>query len=95
VLARWLHIEDVPPDPAAWNVIVRGAPKLAATLRENRDVAGLFKDLATLRVDRGLLSDVEDLCWKGPTSDFPEVCARLDAPGLAARAEALAAKSSG
>ncbi len=95
VLARWLHIEDVPPDPAAWEVTVRGAPKLAATLRENFDDAGLFKDLATLRVDRGLLPNVEALCWKGPTSEFDEVCERLDAPGLVARAEALAARSSG
>jgi hypothetical protein len=95
VLARWLHIEDVPPDPAAWEVTVRGAPKLAATLRENFEDAGLFKDLATLRVDSGLLPDVEALCWRGPTSGFDEVCARLDAPGLAVRAQALAAKSSG
>ncbi|HUE08319.1 MAG TPA: 5'-3' exonuclease H3TH domain-containing protein [Acidimicrobiales bacterium] len=95
VLARWLHIEDVPPDPAAWEVTVRGAPKLAATLRENLDDAGLFKDLATLRVDRGLLPNVEALCWNGPTPEFDAVCARLDAPGLAARAQALAAKSSG
>jgi 5'-3' exonuclease len=95
VLARWLHIEDVPLDPAAWEVTVRGAPKLAATLRENFEDAGLFKDLATLRVDRGLLRNVGALCWKGPTSEFDQVCARLDAPGLAARAQALAAKSSG
>ena len=33
VLARWRHIEDIPGDPADWDVTVRGAAKLAATLR--------------------------------------------------------------
>jgi 5'-3' exonuclease len=94
VLARWLHIEDVPSDPGAWGVTVRGAPKLAATLRENFDDAALFKDLATLRVDRTLLPSVGALCWSGPTPEFDGVCASLDARGLAARAHALADKLS-
>ena len=34
VLARWRHIEDIPGDPADWDVTVRGAAKLAATLQE-------------------------------------------------------------
>jgi len=91
VLARWRQLEDIPPDPADWEVRVRGAAKLAVTLREHRDDALLFKQLATLRVDRSLLARVEDLRWRGPTSDFARVCAGLDAPGLARRAEALAA----
>lgn len=91
VLARWLHIEDVPHDPEEWEVMVRGAPKLAATMRENFDKALLFKDLATLRVDRSLLSGVSELRWSGPTSEFDDVCDRLDAVGLAKRAHALAA----
>ena len=32
VLARWRHIEDIPADPGAWDVTVRGAAKLATTL---------------------------------------------------------------
>jgi 5'-3' exonuclease len=92
VLARWIHIEDVPIDPEAWDVTVRGAPKLAATLRANADLAGLFKDLATLRVDRSLLPGVDALTWEGPTPEFDDVCSRLDAPGLATRAHALAEK---
>ena len=89
VLARWLHIEDIPPDPGAWEVTVRGAPKLSATLREDLDNAILFKDLATLRVDRSLLPSVDALCWKGPTPEFDDVCERLDATALAARAHAV------
>jgi 5'-3' exonuclease len=91
VLARWSHIEDIPPDPADWDVTVRGAAKLAATLEQSRDDGMLFKRLATLVVDRSLLGGVEDLRWRGPTSDFERVCADIDAPGLGRRAEALAA----
>jgi 5'-3' exonuclease len=91
VLARWVHIEDIPADPAAWDVAVRGAPKLATTLEQSRDDARLFKELATLRVDRSLLAGVDELRWRGPTAAFGEVCAVLDAPGLARRADALAA----
>ena len=91
VLARWLHIEDIPPDSEEWEMSVRGAPKLAATLRENFDNALLFKDLATLRIDRALLPGVGELRWNGPTPEFDDVCNRLDAAAVAKRAHALAA----
>ena len=91
VLARWNHLEDIPADPGDWDVTVRSAAKLATTLQECHDEARLFKDLATLRIDRALLGSVEELRWQGPTSDFAQVCADLDAPGIARRAEALAA----
>ena len=91
VLARWSHIEEIPPDPGTWEVTVRSAAKLATTLQECREDALLFKDLATLRIDRSLLGSVGDLRWRGPTSDFAQVCADLDAPGLRRRADALAA----
>jgi 5'-3' exonuclease len=91
VLARWGHIEDIPADAGDWDVTVRGAAKLATTLREGREDARLFKELATLRIDRGLLAAVDELRWQGPTADFAAVCAAMDAPGIARRAEALAA----
>jgi len=91
VLARWDHIEDIPGDPADWDVTVRGAAKLAATLRECREDAVLFKELATLRIDPSLLGRAEDLRWHGPTSEFARICAEIDAPGLFRRAEALGA----
>jgi 5'-3' exonuclease len=90
VLARWLHIESIPPDPKEWGVDVRGAAKLASTLQSNYDDALLFKQLATLRVDPSLLASVDDLLWRGPTDAFAAVCDVLDAPRLASRAEALA-----
>jgi 5'-3' exonuclease len=91
VLARWTHLEDIPPDPAAWGVTVRSAAKLATVLEECHEDALLFKDLATLRIDRSLLGTVEDLRWRGPTSEFARLCDDMDAAGLARRAEALAA----
>ncbi|HWF16038.1 MAG TPA: 5'-3' exonuclease H3TH domain-containing protein [Acidimicrobiales bacterium] len=90
VLARWVHLEDIPADPDGWEVVVRGAKKLATTLRDGFDNALLFKDLATLRVDRALLENVDELRWDGPTDEFGQVCARLDAAGLAKRAETVA-----
>ena len=90
VLARWGHLEDIPEDPADWDVTVRGAAKLSATLRASYDDALLFKDLATLRQDRALLSSVHDLRWTGPSEALADTCEELDAPGLARRARALA-----
>ena len=92
VLARWGHLEQIPADPAAWDVAVRGAPKLAAALVDGRDDALLFKRLATLRVEPQLLADVDELRWTGPTDAFAEVAEVFDAPSLAKRAEALAAE---
>jgi 5'-3' exonuclease len=91
VLARWTHLEDIPSDPADWDVTVRSAAKLATTLRECHDQARLFKELATLRIDPSLLTKVDELRWQGPTSAFTQVCADLDAPVMARRAGALAA----
>jgi 5'-3' exonuclease len=91
LLSRWTTLEDIPADPADWDVTVRGAAKLAATLRDDMTHARLFKDLATLRVDRSLLGKAEDLRWTGPTPDFSATCARLDADAMVRRAEKVAA----
>jgi hypothetical protein len=50
----------------------------------------LFRDLATLRVDRSLVADVEELRWTGPTPEFAAVCEELGATRMAERAERLA-----
>jgi 5'-3' exonuclease len=90
VLAHYGSIEKIPAAAGAWEVSVRNAPVLAATLAAHRDDAMLFKDLATLRVRRSLLSAVELLRWAGPTAAFAEVCDRIDAGPLATRAASLA-----
>ena len=91
VLAHYGAIEQVPDAAGQWAVAVRNRPALAATLRQLRPLAMLFKDLATLRVDLSLLEDAAALRWTGPTPLFAEVCERIDARPLAARAAQLAA----
>jgi 5'-3' exonuclease len=93
VLAHYGHIEQVPDQPGQWAVPLRNRPALAATLRDRRREALLFKDLATLRVDRSLLGDVEELRWTGPTALFAEVCERIDARSLATRAAGVAGRA--
>jgi len=79
VLARYGHIEDIPSNSDDWDVTVRGAAKLSATLNENLDEALLFRN-----------SNVDELRWTGPRSDLNEIAERLDATALVARAEKLA-----
>src|SRR5205085_3425202 len=43
-----------------------------SVLAGERDNALLFKDLATLRTDAPLFTDVNELEWTGPTAAFPE-----------------------
>ena len=92
VLGRYPHLEDVPRLGERWQVDVRGARSLANALREQWDLALLFRDLATLRVDRSLVASVDDLRWAGPHDGFGQVCQRVKAPNLAERAEKLAAR---
>jgi 5'-3' exonuclease len=54
-------------------------------LGERRDLALLFKDLATLRTDAALFRDVEELRWHGPTSAFASWTERMEAPRLLGR----------
>ena len=92
VLARYGHIEQIPASPGEWAVPLRNRPALAATLRAQHRQALLFKDLATLRADRSLLEGVDRLRWTGPTELFAEVCARIDARGLATSAARVAGR---
>lgn len=61
-------------------------------LMGQRKHAMLFKRLATLRTDAVLFSNVDQLRWRGPTSDFTELTTKMGEPGLLARAKAVAAK---
>jgi 5'-3' exonuclease len=90
LLLRYGHLEAIPDDSRTWDVPVRGAEKLATTLQENRDLALLFRDLATLRTHEPVLTSIEDLRWLGPTEAFVEFAARLDQPQLLQRAQSLA-----
>jgi 5'-3' exonuclease len=90
VLARYGHLEDIPPEAKAWDLALRSAGTLAATLRDRRDEALLFRRIATLELDAPVQDDVEQLRWKGPHRGLAALCDRIEAPNLARRAEKLA-----
>jgi 5'-3' exonuclease len=90
LLKHYKRIEDIPDAPGQWEVTVRGGGTLAQTLAANRDLALLFKELATLRVDRSLLTGVKDLAWEGPTAGFAGVAKQFDGDAVVARAKSLA-----
>ena len=69
VLARYRHIEAIPDDAASWDVAVRGQDRLAASLRERREDAALYRPLATLRTDVPLAERLADLEWRGARRD--------------------------
>jgi len=58
----------------------------ATVLGERRELALLFKNLATLRTDAPLFAEVEKLRWRGPSAGFPDTAAQLGEPRLVARA---------
>jgi 5'-3' exonuclease len=76
LIARYGPIEDFP----------------AEVLGERRELALLFKRLATLRTDAPLFARVEELEWRGPTERFAGCCRALKDPKLLARAEKAAAR---
>jgi len=93
VLAAYNHIEQIPEDFEKWEIPVRGAKKLANTLNENRNLALLFREIATLSYDVPTFGSIDELHWEGPGSDFVQIAEKLDATRLIERAERLADKS--
>ena len=60
-------------------------------LGEQRDLALLFKNLATLRTDAPLFKKVETLRWRGATPAFAAWAERMKAPRLLSVAKRLRA----
>jgi 5'-3' exonuclease len=75
LIERYGKIEDFPPQ----------------ILGERHALALLFKQLATLRTDAPLFTDVDELRWRGPTDSFTARAERLGDPRLLARAQKAAA----
>ena len=90
VLARYGRIAAIPADSADWDVKVRGAARLAATLRERYDDALLFRRIATVDLAAPVAGSVDELEWTGPVAGFDDRCQAVDASRLAARAHRLA-----
>lgn len=57
-------------------------------LGKQRDMALLFKRLATLRTDAPLFNDVDQLRWRGPTPRFEQWVTKVGDPKLLTRAQA-------
>jgi 5'-3' exonuclease len=90
VLDRWGHLEDIPHDPLTWDAGVRGSAKLNATLRDQFELALLFRRIATVETDADV-GTVDEWRWTGPTERFAALAAGLDGGQLEARATKLAA----
>src|SRR6185436_18323009 len=61
LINRYVPIEEFPAD----------------LLKDKRELALLFKNLATLRTDAPLFDDVDELRWHGPTPAFAAIAKKL------------------
>ena len=78
VLSVYRRLEAIPEYERQWEVAVRGAAALGASLREHRQQAGLYRVLATLRTDAPLTEGLDELRWCGaPRDELAALCARI------------------
>jgi 5'-3' exonuclease len=81
VLARWKHLEAIPPSALDWDVPLRNASRLAATLDQQRDEALLYRRLAILGRDAAIedaTPTIDALEWRGvPRTEFIGLCDEL------------------
>ena len=66
VLAKFVHLEDIPNDHETWGIKIRGAATLAENLNAMPDEARLYRELATLRLDVPIEESLDDMKWRGP-----------------------------
>ena len=86
MLGRYTHIESIPEDPSLWDVELRGAAAISASLEEFRGDALFYRQLATLRLDVDLTQSLEDLEWQGVhRREFQAICAELGAADMGVR----------
>jgi 5'-3' exonuclease len=71
LINRHGRLEDFPPE----------------VLGDRRELALLFKELATLRTDAPLFHDVDELRWRGPTDSFAAFAERVGATRIVARCQ--------
>jgi 5'-3' exonuclease len=78
VLTRYGHLETIPDHERDWGLVVRGASTLATSLRNHRDEAYLYRQLATLRTDAPLPEALDDLRWRGARrAELTDLCREL------------------
>lgn len=86
MLAKFVHLDNIPIDSESWGVKVRGAATLAENLNTRRDDAQLYRELATLRVDAPIKESIDDMKWSGPDlSALEALCRELGETRLLAQ----------
>lgn len=90
VLAKFGHIEAIPDDWREWHVNAARPSMLASVLARDRELAVLFRELATLRTDLPLFTSVDELRWTGPSDAFAPLVRRLEAGAATPAAPAAA-----
>lgn len=92
VLAKYISLDQIPDDHEQWKLdgltTLRGAEKLAKTLRENREQTALFRTLAILVQDVPVGS-VDSWKWTGATPEFADLLKEFGATHLLDRLERL------
>lgn len=79
VLGRYGSIDAIPPDPADWDVEVRGRDRLAAALRDRRAEALLARELSVRRADLPVPRQLASIAWHGARQDLVDALVeRLD-----------------
>lgn len=91
VLARYERLEAIPARAADWDVEVRGAQALAATLEAAREDALLYRQLARLRRDAPIIESLHDLRWRGADSVMLSRWPERDGERWLARARSIEA----
>ena len=95
VLAKFTHLEAIPAAGEEWGVGVRNAGRLAATLRENFELALLFRRIATVESDTNVVASVDEMEWRGPNPELVPLAEKINGLGLAERAIRLAQRRAG
>lgn len=93
VLDRYGSIDQIPAAAGQWDITIRNGAKLANTLDENRELALLFRRIATIELDAPVDDSVDALEWTGPTSDFASIVEAIDAQRIAKRMTKLVVDS--
>ncbi len=93
LINRYGHIEQFPAGVLA-SKDASTSPEQNKVKRSNRELSNreralLFKNLATLRTDAPLFSNVDKLRWTGPTTSFASVVEKMGDARLATRVEKL------
>ena len=78
ILARWGTLDAIPDSALDWDVPLRNASRLAATLQQQREDAILYRHLARLKTDSAITGDLDALEWRGvPRETFLSLCDEL------------------